>query len=1315
MSVPVEDSAQFYRDVLGYLNFSDGTPGSRFRCGLNELFAANSDWTDIGDIREALQSQIRVLAESDEAAFQQMEQAQNAITLTFDVVLPGYTQHHRDLLFHLTPKDFFHPLFLSRVFEATLSAASTCGWSDPEQLSETALSHLNNYVGYRPVAVLENDRRMEVYEHERFCPIPLYLQDVGVAFGPYRELIEATLEFIRQLPDQMTAPSHFSLQRLDELSLDIRAHDHLHPVNKRTNYMFGEWDPEIIDTKGFYRRFVIRRIILESLQHWIDNTTEIPAEERLFDASAVLAGTILMASAISGSGPDTYDSSISLTSLLPLVARQRDHFYQSLLETSSGTRRKRLTESAEASRQPFGHVRHQLNMYLSQYGASQVQHRHLAAFYASLGFEEAACEEASVIPCGSARFESDVQSRVMLIHRAVRAGDLATSRTLLTECLTLLQAGIHCGAFVDPWNILGFQGMFPLFVAREDAIPDNRVEVLIEIVEQLFDASSAVMAEAAAVGMNDIHLSVENDFRVLAEEWDSYATTTVADLPEVRGIESLEAARHVSRALAEWRTAGESAGDISFWRDHVGHFESPRSFAQVVHALLDRGDLVAAMGLLMQWLSEAENIGLESGSHSIHDLLQRLLRLINKEEDQSSRWLLLRRLFSFLEANAGEFWEVPTLGEFVDRHRNPKNNDKNEGLDLDHLFDDETQDSDSGLFDAAYDDVVFRDSADDGVEGDTADESYGTGTTEFEIIYRQIEPRLRFLHTLGNLWSIAAVALSQQPDDAPDKTDQQEHFRQWLASIRHFQKELGSLITEVFEHEILTFSNDWDANIDFDIQMQSRYLLLQNAVSTTVEFLMAERILCAVLQDGNYLPGSGSEFDKKLAAMFRAVLSNDVETIRQGFASFTKSLRRKPLLYVPFEHGGQPTQVLSARTLQAVIRMLLGQLPRLGLLEQTFRLLKTAFRMERTSRPLGQAVTEFDRLFRIGLSSSVESVLHAAKRWKSDTVRQKRNVFKRLQRLLRSYKELWSAHSSSMRLSIVEDLNDPQRAQEVRQFIELYGDDLFHTRMLTLGNARAIVHGGAEPLLEELEQMTAAGKPVAIIEALDARKIDREDATDIMRFVYEAVVDNFDRFLEYNTTTTHSDYGNRLYCLLDFLRVESTYERFNWNHIPYQIAHGAAVRFGAEDVAAQIENELRDTTAEVADSMVAELNNLESVYGVQLPTLHDHVHERIVGTLAVNRMTARVGRCSPGLNQVSEEEATQNFAVLRQEISDFMENRLGSGIEPPEWMHQLAREFERIHDEHAGLNPEPLTDVEFRRVTQKEIDAQLARMDDSDA
>lgn len=1319
MSVPA-DLSQSYRDLLGYLNFSDGTPVPGFRRCLNALFAAADDPLSHEALQADLLAQLQALSASGESAFQNAAQAENAIRTVFEKVIPAYCQHHRDLLFHQRPEDLSQPFFLACVFEATLAAAASMGWGREEEVVTDAVRRLNNYVGYRPVAILENDREMQVYDHERFCPIPLYFEGVGVAAGPYQRLIQATLEFIGNLPEDMTAPAHFKVEHLAELSLDIRPHDHLHPVNKRTNYMFGEWDPEVIDTKGFYRRFVIRRIILDSLQHWMDNTSEIPAEERLFDASAVLAGTILMASAISGSGPDTYDSSISLTSLLPLVARQRDRFYQSLLETSTGQRRKRLTVSAEESRQPFGHVRHQLNMYLSQYGASQVQHRQLAAFYASLGFEDAACEEASVIPCASARFESDLQSRLMLLHRCVRAGELKSARSLLTECLDLLNRGIHCGAIVDPWNILGFQGMFPLFVAREDAIPDNRVEVLVEIIEQLFDASSATMAEAAATGQQEIRLSVEQDFRNLAEEWDRYATTTVEDIPKVSGAESLKAARHVAKALSDWRTAGESAGDISFWREHVGHFESPRSFAQVVHTLLDRDDLVAAMGLLMQWLSEAEDMGLESGGHSMHNLLHRLLRLINAQKGQSEQWPMLRRLFAFLEANAGIFWQVPSLKEFVDRHRNSGGSRTNggaaeDGLDLDHLFDDDGEDDkEDDLFQAAYDEVVFRDSADDGVDGDTIEESYGPGTTEFEIIYRQIEPRLKFLHTLGTLWSSAAAALSQKANDADASTEQQDHLREWLVAIRSFLKDLGHLVTEIQEHEIQTWSADLDANIEYDIQMQSRFLLMQNAVSTTVEFLMAERMLCSVLLDGENLPGTGRDFDRRLVAMLRAVLTSDSKSVRRQFPGFTTALQGRPLLYVPFEHGGQPSGILKARTLQAVIRLLLSQLPRLGLLEETFRLLKTAFQMERKPRPLGQAVTEFDRLFRIGLACSVEAILHAATRWKTDTDRQKRNVYRRLQRLLDPYKDLWAAHSSSMRLSVVEDLNDEDRAAEVRDFIETYGEDLFHTRMLTLGNARAIVHHGADSLLDELEQNLSPIQPVRIVDDVLAGEIDRDDATDLMEFVYEAVVDNFDRFLEYNTTTTHSDYGNRLYCLLDFLRLESLYERFNWNHIPYQIAHETAVRFGAHDVAAELEDELRNSTREVADSLVEELSDLEAEYGVQLPTLHDHVNERIVGMLAVNRMTARVGRCSADLKDVSEDEAAENFRILRQEISEFMEDRLGSGIEPPDWMQQLAREFERVHDEDSGLIAETLTSVRYQRVTQREIDKQLSRMTDLD-
>jgi hypothetical protein len=1307
---------QGYRDLLGYLNFSDGTPGIRFQQSINELFAQDNAPADFSALQQRLLDLLAQLKESGEAAFQESGQATRVITFVLRDLIDAYRAHHRDLLFHLAPTDLFQPFFVTRMFEAALAAFSESNKPDLEAVTRSAIRRLNSFVGYRPVAVLENDRRAEVYDHERFCPIPLYLRDAGVGVGPAQELIESTLKFIGGLPEDMLGPAHFSLDRMDELSLDVRAHDHLHPVNKRTNYMFGEWDPEVIDTKGYYRRFVIRSIILDSLLDWLNDSTDSDFEERLFDASAVLAGTILMASSISGSGPQTYDSTVSLTSLLPVVARQRDYFYQTLLDTATGSRRRRLLAQATESRQPFGHVRHQLNMNLSRYGAWQVQHRHLSSLFAAMGFDEASREEAMVIPCSSARFESELLSRFMLIRRSTREGNYDQAARLVSEVMDLLHRGIHCGGIVDPWNILGFQGMFPLFFAREDAIPDNRVEVLLELVEQIFDACALVMTEAAAAGQTGAHESVRHHFNRLALEWDQYATTTVSDLPSIHGMESLNAADHVASALSAWRTAGEAAGDISFWREHVSRFESARSFSQVVSALLDRNDAVAAMGLLMQWLSQAEEVGLESGRHSIHSLLHRLLRTVMVSADDQ-QWQNLRRLFAFMEANAGVFWQVPSLNEFVDRHRKSGSDaDEGEAVDLDNLFEEDDDDDDeSALFSAAYDDVVFRDSADDGNDSDTLDEGYGPGTTEFEIIYRQLEPRLKFLHTAGSLWSTAAVELSRNPDENVTDSERAEYLRGWLATIRGFLSGLAELVREVRDHEIDVYSSDLEANIEYDIQMQSRFLLMQNTISTTVEFLMAERMLCAILQENEATEEKSRAFDQSLIAMLRAVLSRDAATVHSRFREFLLILRRRPLLYVPFEHGGQPGSILKARTLQAIIRLLLHQLPRLGLLEETYRLLQTAYRMERASRPLGQAVTEFDRLFRIGLSGSVDAILHSASNWKTDTPRQRRNVYRRIQRLLDAYRVLWATHSGSMRLSVVEELHDEDRAAEIRSFIETYGDDLFHTRMLTLGNARAIVHSGADSLIDELEQNVARFQPVRLIDDIQAGKISREDAAELMEFVYESVVDNFDIFLEYNTTTTHSDYGNRLYCLLDFLRLESFYDRFDWTNVPYQVAHESIIRFGSSELAAEVEEELADATREFAESLFDELIELESEYGVRLPTLHDHIGERIVGALTVNRMTARVVRCCPDLSDVTSEEAQENFDSLRDEVHDYMSDRIGSGIEPPQWMQQLARELDHAMEEKFGLVGESIQAGGFQKITQKELDRQLASLSDDES
>lgn len=319
---------ELLRDLLGYLNFSQGAPSARFRVCLNQLFRSSELTGSPQSLRDYLLEQTRRLAGSGEAAFADPGQALSVVGVVLDRVLPAYRIHHQDLLGHLGESDFFSPLLLAKMFESLLSERAETGSKDEQDLVPRVLRRLNHFVGYRPVAVLENGRRSEVYGHERFCPLPLYFSEVGVAVGQYEPLISAMIAFMRSLPEDLFAGTHFSLERLSELALDLRAHDHAHPVTKRTNYVFGEWDPDEIDTKGFYRRFVIRRLILDALMHWVTSGShEIPESERLYDAAAVLTGTILMASSISGAGPQTYDSSVSLTTLLPIVARQRDHFY----------------------------------------------------------------------------------------------------------------------------------------------------------------------------------------------------------------------------------------------------------------------------------------------------------------------------------------------------------------------------------------------------------------------------------------------------------------------------------------------------------------------------------------------------------------------------------------------------------------------------------------------------------------------------------------------------------------------------------------------------------------------------------------------------------------------------------------------------------------------------------------------------------------------------------------------------------------------------------------------------------------------------
>ncbi|MCH8828161.1 MAG: hypothetical protein IID45_01140 [Planctomycetes bacterium] len=1359
------DADETVREILGYLNYSNGRADAGFRRSWNRLFGSLPGPQRLAAVRDVLFRRMNDW-KRDSTAFGDTTQAEAILSLVVDVVLPAYRRHHADLLFHLDAEDFEQPFLLAKMCEATLEQGPP--WDESERIAVGAVERLNDFIGYRPLAVLENDRKMQPYEHERCLPVPLYIDGVGVACGRYHDLVQHTVDFFQQIPEEIQRQAHFEFSRMEELTVDVRAYDHLHPANKRTNYMFGEWDPHVIDGKGFYRRFVVRQVILESLLSWMAQYDGVSEEERLHDAAAVLCGTMLMASAISGSGPGAHDSTTSLSSLLPSVAQQRDLFYAHLLSNASGKRARRLQREAEATQQPFGHVRIHLNLELARLGARQVNDRFLAQLYARMGSAESSRQQAARIPSPAARFESEIAWRLASCSRHLDREELDEAVPFLREIGDLLDRGIECGALVDPWNILAFQALYPLFQSREDSIPDQRIEILIEFMEWLFDVYSRAMSEAAVRGDSQLTQELSQQFQDRAEWWDRFAATVVEDLPKVHGVETWKSACSASDALSQWRRAGEAAGDISFWRNHVDRFQSPTAYGQVVETLLDNGDRVASMGLMMQWLSQAGEVGLVAGAYSFHTLILRWMDLLfstrppGSSLSTSEQWTSLKRLFDYLEANAGAFWSVPGFDpeKGADSLQNADEGLVGSGFEEDDFGDDDEDDEESALFSAAYDGVVFRDSADDGHVGDTLDDGFTAHNSEIEAIARRVDPRLDFLNTLAELWSHAGLRIlsrSQRASrsglsprglhaDGSGRAEMQQTIESWLDRLHTLELGLGSLLMSVTDFEITLPSGDADSNFEYDLQVQSRHFLQHRVVDTLLALRQAGWRLQAGLETA--LPKRKKSAARlQVAGMLTPVYRADVLGIRRRLPDFLKWLAKQPLLYVSLENNGDPKRFLSIRTTQTVLKVLLRELARLGMLDEVWQLLQVARQMEKNSRPTGMATTEFDQLFQIGLKNSLECIVRsfqqtlrsdstpcglgekrrpAARGRRSvgrphrtlgnpsrnrrrrrdgrirrrsyspghDSVLKTASVTRQtaedeellnaakgnvliavVNRVVEHYWKMWKSYSRTIRISAVEALETEAVWDEIKSFIEKYGADFFQTPMLMISNVRSILSTGIDGFLNYLAENDDPLHPNRLIQALECGEIDREDACHYLELAYECLLDKRDRFFEYNTTSTQSDYGELFYCLLDLLRVEAAYDRDNWILKPFRFAHQVLTRNGSRSEAALWEDLLEENSQKKAARHLRKLQKLEKQYGIRLPSLTDRLQERFVKTLAVNRMTALVPRAFSELQQ--SPDSSTAFDALRREIDAYLASMSGSAIEIPDWLMQLGSELER--------------------------------------
>ncbi len=1303
-SLPVEQ-------VLGYINFSAGAADPLFLAGINSIYGwldqhPNSSKPTYLGLRDFLLGEIGQRAESS-ATFRDPEQACGVIPLVFDVVLPGYLNYHQDLLFHQTPETLSRPFFIGRVFEAVIRQGAP--WTDQERILQGAIQALSDYIGHRPVAALES-QKIEPYRHEFVRPLPIYVRGAGVGYGPEKTVVELALKLLEETDGDLLQAAQFQPKNLQELAIDPRAYDFDHPANKRPNYHFGQWDPHQIDQRGHYRRFVVQQVTLDALMRRLDDPSDIPREELIFEAAAVLAGTILMASGISGEGPGTYDSSISLAKLLPQIARYRDEFYNRLFQKTTGAHAQRLVAEAAEKRQPFGGARQHLNAQLARKRASQLEHVHLARIFARMGNVNAAADQANVVPCASARMICQIDCLLTTGQLACDRSKLDEAAAILPQVMDLIRRAIQCGAIIDPWNILGFDANFSLFPAMENSVRDHRADELVALMDRLFALYSRVWSEAAATDNTELSRRVSRQFKETANWWHRYAAHEVSTVEAVDPMAVFRAAEGVAQALNVWHKGGAAAGDVAFWSPHAEMFDSPKAYALVIEALLERGDLIASMALLIHWLGQADKIGFERANSSFHDLTTRWFSQavagdisIGHEigTDHRKAWDLARKFLDFLEANADTFWEVPRFQVGKSATGGPA------------LLEEESGDDE---FSSAYEDMVYKDSTDDGISGsifETSDNSHDMLLSES----KRVADRLAFLATVARLWKMAAVNRSldsiRQESIPAAQSGRLAVIGRWIKQAQHNQERLLALLAEVKGFAIPLPSGDHDSMIEYDRRRMTKESLLERIVTTTVETADAHRLLSAAraaMYPGESL-ADGSDLDEEARCtvrLFSALLARDDAAVRPAWEDLWSSLAKRPLLYVPLSKGGDPAEIVRVRSRQRAIQDLLSWFPRLGLWVETCELLEVARQMER-DHPVGPgAITEFDELFKIGYRALVESLVISSKQWtrpgkETTEEKQAEPLVACLEQLTESLLTSWLAHSRTLRLSVLERVHDKNQWKKLVTFIEQFGADVFTQRFLNLANIRAILHQGTADWLASQQQDPSDEAPEKLLEALQG-DLKLSDAAEMLGLALESIVENYGEYRDYNSTTTQSDRGELLYMLLDFLRLRTRYDRVCWNLKPVVLAHEILVRHGLEEAARVWRKALTERIQEEADEYLRKLADLQKKYAMRMPTVADRLAERFIRPLSIDRIRALV---RPSIDEIRDTGTSPKFQLLIDETDQLTHEPTGVGLDVPAWIvgleeeveHALRPEHEHHRDEHlASVIPAvPLTQKQARK------------------
>ncbi len=787
----------------------------------------------------------------------------------------------------------------------------------------------------------------------------------------------------------------------------------------------------------------------------------------------------------------------------------------------------------------------------------------------------------------------------------ILAGQLRNAALLLPEIEQQIERGIDCGALADPWNILGHQGLFPLFQSKEDSVHDSRHEELIDAMTRQFDLYARLLAGAAFAGDATLHQRLSDGVDRLATWWDRFATYTVSDVPRLGGGERSEAAQHVADTLVRWRAWKQkpSGSEIQFWRGQSSGISSTAAYAQVLEALLRQKDWNAALALLMAWLSEAELIALEEGNASFAELAERWIDGVGIDGEPTVRATLMRRFLELLEVNASDLWSVPSLSTEAARG--------------------EADDDEQREFASAYEGMSFRDSADDGTEGALAG-GEGPGDFLLEEEANRIEDRLNFLEAVARFWrKIARPGTGIGPD--------WDGWTAILQSARRWERDLLTFMNALLALDVPAPVGSTEDVIEYNHRREVRDHLAETALATRIEVTQSVWMLAAASTEQADADGEPLfAWEAAAVEMERALASRDASAVRRVLPGLMTELSGEQLLFVPLAEGGKPRATLRARTAMAFLESLFERLPRLGLLRETYHLLRLAKSMELNGPVDGPRKSDFDRLFRTGLRKSIEVLLDAAGQWDAENAVGTTAFTNILREIAKSFLELWSGHSQMLRLSTLESIAGEEDWRQLSEFIKKYGRPLFTSHFMILGNLRGVLHRGVGAWLDDLRNQDVDEGLERLLDHIDRETLDKSQVVRWIEIVLHAVEEHYEEYRDYNTTTTQSDYGDNLAVLLDFLRVKVQYDRVAWRMRPLALAHEILCRKGHHPIAERWRENIGENLRSKSEELLAELAAKEEEHALRLRTIRDRIEERFVQPLLLDRLISLIEPAARG-------------------------------------------------------------------------------------